>query len=328
VPFSESSRWWSDYAQVVSRTEALLRKPRRVLAAAVYDARLKAQLAPANEVELSRYEREDLEDDLLQRVTALASPATADLLDRQAVRRMVERHHRTILRTIGDRLHAKTIGVAMGVAVVAWIIGLLPYLIGAATSRTAASLGDAALVALFSLVLLLAGGVGALVVQRARLVAQIRDLNRDLRAVRAQVRGGAAVFGRYLTDVSTYMRARALLLGSAVREDQERARLQELERLELRINRAMEFERGLVTSLGAVPVVQKIDGDLGTIDLGNRHRMRRLLQLPLPAGITVPFNTSGERVRAPYDFVSRVLVQRVQLFERADADQRIDEATE
>jgi hypothetical protein len=317
VPFNESSRWWVDYNEVVSQTEALLRKPRRVLAAAVWDARLKAQLIPTNGIELTRYEKEDLEDDLSRQVVALAAPATAQLLDREAVRGMLDRHHRVILRVIAKRLHAGTIGAAAAVAIGAWFVGLLPYLIASGTMNPE-SLGDAALVSLFSLVLLLAGGVAALLQQRARLLARIADLNRDLKKIRGQVHGGAAVFGRYLTDLATYMRARALLAGSALTEDQERVKLQGLDQLKVRITRAMDFERGLITSLGANAVVQKVSGDLGTLDLGNRLRMRRLLQLPSPAGLTVPLNSAGDVIMAPYDFVARLVLNRVPLFERAN----------
>jgi hypothetical protein len=320
VPFGESSRWWTEYADIVKRVEALLRKPRRVLAAAVYDARVKAQLLPETEIELSQFEREDLEDDLGRQVRALASPATAELLDRKAVRRMLERHHRAILQVIATRLHSSTILVATGVALAAWVLGMSPYVIQSA-SKGGPALGDALLVSALGLVVVLAGGVGALLSQRARLLSRIRDLNRDLRDIRTQVHGGAATFGRYLTDLSTYMRARSLLRGSIVREEQERTRLQQLQHANLRIARAMDFERGLVTSLGATPVVQKLDDDLHTFDLGNRQRIRRLLQLPSPAGLTIPFNQTGEQIKAPYDFVARLELKRVALFEDApDAD--------
>jgi len=319
VPFSESSRWWGEYAEIVKRVEALLRKPRRVLAAAVYDARLKAQVLPSTEIELSQFEREDLEDDLSRQARLLAAPATAELLDRKAVRRMLERHHRAILQTIGTRLHSSTILAATGVALAAWALGLLPYVIQSAT-RGGDALTDALLVSALALVVLLAGGVAALIGQRARLLSRIRDLNRDLRVIRTQVHGGAATFARYLTDLSTYMRARSLLRGSTVREEQERARLQELQHVKVRIARAMEFERSLVTSLGGTPIVQKIDGDLHTFDLGNRTRIRRLLQLPSPAGLLIPFNQTGEQIKAPYDFVERLTLRRVALFEHAQAD--------
>jgi hypothetical protein len=320
LPFSESSRWWADYGEVVKRTETLLRKPRRVLAAAVYDARLRAQRIPTSGLELTRFEREDLEDDLSRQVAALAAPATAELLDRKAVRRMIDKHHRLIRKTIAMRLHATTIGVAAGVAIGAWVLGLLPYLIWSGTAGAAFALEDATLVVLFCLALLLAGGVAALVWQRGRLVARIGDLNRDLKAIRGRVHGGAAVFGTYLTDLATYMRARALLIGSVVAEDEERTRLQGLDQLKLRITRAMDFERGLITSLGGTPVVHKIDDDLHAFDVGNRLRMRRLLQLPSPAGLTVPFNASGEQIKAPYDFVARLILTRVAVFERLTED--------
>jgi hypothetical protein len=319
APYSESSRWWRDYGDVVKRVEALLRKPRRVLAAAVYDARLKAQLLPATEIELSQFEREDLEDDLIRQAQLLAAPATADLLDRKSVRRMLERHHRAILQTIDTRLHSSTILVATAVALASWALGLLPYVIQAAT-QGAAAFGDALLVALLGLVVLLAGGVAALIIQRGRLLAGIRDLNRDLSALRSQVFGGAATFGRYLTDLSTYMRGRTLIQGSVVREEQERGRLQELQRVRLRIVGAMDFERSLIASLGATAVVQKLDGDLHTFDLTNRTRVRRLLQLPSPTGLTIPFNQSGEHIKAPYDFVVKLLLKRVPLFESAPPD--------
>ena len=327
TPYSESSRWWGDYRRVVERTETLLRKPRRVLAAAVYDARLKAQFLPSSEIELTRYEREDLEDDLSRQIGALAAPATAHLLDRPVVRRMIERHHRSILKTITKRLHSNTIFVAGGIAAGAWILGLVPYLIAAGTAGVAPALGDAALVAVAGLAILLAGAVLVLLWQRRRLLAAIGDLNHELKAIRGQVHGGAAVFGAYLTAVASYMRARSLLIGSAVREDRERTRRLELDQLKLRINRAMVFERGLIQSLGATPVVRNIEGDLHGFDLGNGRRTRRLLQLPSPTGLLVPLNTSGEQITAPYDFVSRLIVERVPLFERPHPVAG-DEATE
>src|SRR5690606_34626649 len=96
-------------------------------------------------------------------------------------------------------------------------------------------------------------------------------------------------------------------------------RLQQLQHIRLRIARAMEFERSLVVSLGGNPVVQRLeDGDLHTFDLGNWTRVRRLLQLPSPAGLMIPFNESGEQIRAPYDFVARLILRRIPLFEHTD----------
>lgn len=319
APHSESSRWWSEFADIVKRMELNLRKPRRVLAAAVYDARLKAQLLPTDEVELSQFEREDLEDDLKHQARLLAAPATAELLDRTAARRMLDRHHRQILQTIATRLHSSTILGATGVAIAAWVLGLLPYILLSAT-RGAAAVGDALLVALLCLAVLIAGGVVALLVQRGRLLSRVRALNRDLRAVRTQVVGGATTFGRYLTDLSTYMRGRSLLRVSVVREEQERGRLHELQRVRTQIARAMDFERSLIASAGATPLIQKVDGDLGLFDLGDRVRVRRLLQLPSPAGLTIPFNNTGEEVKAPYDFVERLVLKRLSLFEDVSAD--------
>ena len=42
---------------------------------------------------------------------------------------------------------------------------------------------------------------------------------------------------------------------------------------------------------------------------------------PSPAGLTIPFNQTGEQIKAPYDFVARLELKRVALFEDApDAD--------
>lgn len=315
-PRREIEVWRSEFGGLQRRSELFTKQPKRVLAKAVYETHLRAQSYSAEEFELSEFEREELEDELRTRLPALTQPATTDILDRARLRRMLAAHDAEVSAMIGVRLDARTIVIAAAVALAAWLAGSIPYLVQAGTHGIAA-FGGSLLVVVGSLLVIAAAGTIALLVQRWRLIARLRRVNQDLRRFVTQVYEGAATFADYLSQVATYLHANSRLLGATRKGDSDRHRLHSLRALGRAIGEAMQREKNILRTLDLPVEFQRDLGEREPIDLTDERAIRRLFQLPVGTGVAA-FNDAGTTVAAVYDFVERLDVERVPVFDLAE----------
>lgn len=313
APRNETVRWREEVSHVVLDAERFVRKPRRVLARAVFDARARASAFRSPDHPLSDIEREELEDELAQRMHRLVEPATTDILDRERLRATLARHGADVAGYIHERMPARTIAAAGGLVLAVWIGALAPYLVQAAGVGPAV-LGGSALVLALALLLMGATVLVALLVMRRRLLDKIGAFNRAMRSFVSEVNGGAGVFADYLSQVATYMHARAMLIGATDQLDEVHARLRRLKVMRARVVHAIGVEKRLVTSIGTALEVQRLTTGFSDLDVDNEAQFARLFRFPVGDG-TAEFNRSGELVKVPYEFVTRLLVERVALYD-------------
>lgn len=314
VPRSESSAWFAEYDELQSNAMQFVRRPRRVLARAVFDARAKSRGFLDQQLVLSDIEREEIEDELTERVRALTEPATTDILDRDKLARLLEEQNRTASRHIAQRMRLWTIAASSAIVLLVWLGAFTPYLIQAADKGADAMAWSVFVVA--CVVLVLAGlGLAMLLWMRHRLVSIMRGVNATLREFVARVNNGAIVFGEYLSKLATYMRARALLIGSQRLRVQEDARARRLRALRAEADRVIDVERRVVKSLGQPVNVRRLTTGFANFDIDEPRQVAAFFQFDVGER-RARFNESGETVRAPYDFVTRLTLERLRMFEQ------------
>jgi|GEM_PF-2777675 len=319
VPRPEGPRWQQEVAHLRSQAETFTRRPRRLLLRSVWEARAKAQSYVPRELELSEIEREEVQDELRARMSRLTRPATADILDRRQLGRIIAENDERIASHLRQRLRLAPTVWTLALALALWGIGLAPYLISASTGPASLYADDLA-IAIGVLAVLVLITLGCLIVMRLRLVRMLRDFNAALRDYATRVTSGAALFSDFLSDFATYRYGSALLSGASTRQARDAGRALRLARLGQRLAEQIEAEKRIVISLGEPLAIQRIRVGVADFDPDDEVRVRALFRLPMGEG-RAAFNQSGEKVVAPYEFVTSLTVERIRVFEHAFGQQ-------
>jgi hypothetical protein len=311
-PRYEILRWKDDLGRASTEARTFLRRPRRAIARAEHSTR---ELATIDEdaVTLNDIEREELDDELARRLRALVVPATSDLLDADRLQRVMENGDRQVTRFLTQRMSARTVILAAVVALGIWVAAFIPYLVQAAR-RSPETVADAAIVMLLVLAVVAGIGLGVLVLSRSLLRQRIHSFNDAVQQELVSVRSSASRFADFLSGFVTFRRGSARLRGASRQADEQVARLRRLRRLRTVVGEKIAQEKGIIASLGTALVMQRTSRGLVDFDPDDERSVRSLFRFPPGDGV-VPFNESGESVRAPYGFVSRLTLRRIAVFE-------------
>jgi hypothetical protein len=302
-PRSEAQLWRGSVNELDLGAEKYARQPRRALARLVADARTRARRAPELSKHVAPIELAELEEDLLTRTESLVQKADPRVIDLEAFGQMLGNHDAEISRAISERMRRRTIWIALGIALAVWLGAFLPYLIELGR-RGAVNEMEGVLVAISTLGVVGGTGLVVLMIMRRRLLRKIRALNAETQAFVTQVNTNLKQIATHLSDLVTYCWRR-----SAVSSERKWAQdLGEealyLDRLRRRINARIQLEKDIIHSVGKHV---RVDRDAAkTYEYSTRDvaSLREEFQWPIGKG-TCALNLTGERMSAPYDFITR-----------------------
>ena len=313
-PRDEHRRWSEEVLRVSAAATLFMRKPRRMVARAVHSARELLHRSNREPVALDEFERDDLEEQLAKRLRPLVVPTTTELLDHRRMQRTIDTGDSHVRELIRQRMQFRTITFSVAVVLGIWFAAFLPYLIQAGRQ------GGVAIVEAICVTLLVIGVAAGcclltLFVLRRWLLSRILGFNHGVRFEVASVRSGAAHFADYLSLFVTYRRG-AQELRNSLRADEIRlARLERLKSLQSRVIRQIQEEKGIVHSIGVPLQVHRTSQGMLDFDVDDPATERMLFRFP-EGDAMIPFNDSGEYIVAPYDFVRRLSLSRLPVFER------------
>lgn len=323
-PVREISRWEQSYTELMSAAEQFARKPRRVLAQAV-EGMGNTRDEPAFPSEpLSRIEREELEEELSERSRYLSDATTREILDPQRLVKLIESERQTIRYVMHERMNRKTILWSSFLVGAVWLVIFLPFVV-MAFNNGGVALSESLLVLLGVLAVLTSVSYLTLVIMRRQLVARLRALNQALRGYVNDVKNKASAFGDFLGSVRTYMHGRALLDADSRKVVMDHRRNQEFLQDLRRIQEIIDREKSLVRSVNEPVEIRRISNLSLDLVAWSPERLRELLALPpgTPGNTRCIFNVSGDRIEAPYDFVSRLYLNDLALREDHARHRRI-----
>jgi hypothetical protein len=313
IPRKEDEHWREDFHRLERSAGQFARRPRRVLARAVYDARATFRALPPIDHTLSEIERSELEDDQLERVRRLTRPSTVGILDQDRLKSLLAEHDKQITAYIAQRMRRRAIVLATVLVLLVWVGVFVPHLLQAG-GKGSAPLLNSTLVLAVILVVLATTGLLTLVWIRSRLIRMLRRLNTAMRGFANRVTAGADTFAGYLSELATYMHLQTALVGAARARDHRSVARRRLIALRTRVENAIRREKGILTSLGVPLQIQRTTTGLATFDPDNAHAVEALFRFPT-GDRKAAVNESGETINTPYGFVTRLNIERLTLFE-------------
>jgi len=325
-PSREMSRWEQSYTDLLSATEQFGRKPRRVLAKAVEGVRDTVDEPRPHDEPLTLIEREELEEELSERALRLSEATTREILDPHRLSRLIADERKAIRSLIRERMSFATIVWSSLVVALVWLVVFIPFIIAAFNSGGLA-LSESLLVLLGIAAVLISVGTATLFYMRRKLVSRLRELNQVLRKYVNDVKNKASAFGDYLSSLRTYMNGRALLDLDTQRAVADRHQSQLFLRDLHRIQGIIDREKSLVRSAGHPIEIKRVSNFNLDLVAWSPERLRDLLALPrsTSGNEKCVFNSSGDLIEAPYDFVSRLYLEDLRLREDHERHRRMAE---
>ena len=130
-------------------------------------------------------------------------------------------------------------------------------------------------------------------------------MNKELRNYVSSVKAGASAFGDFLSEIETYM------FGRAVMDEQERRARREIRNTEElyqnldSLKTVIAREKSLIKSVGRPIEIRRMSQGTSEFEPWQKDSLSRLLALPVAVG-QCEFNTSGEYIDAPFNFIERL----------------------
>lgn len=315
-PRDEWAHWAQEVVRLQDNAGQFMRRPRRALARAVFDMRGQLHDAVVEPQRLSPIERSELEERLSDELQILTAPITSGILERSRLDGIVNGNGRAVAHHIGTRLRRRTILWATTLVLGLWLAGLVPYLLQA-SRKGGGVLGGAAAATGVLLVVLILTCMTTLFVMRAGLISRLRRFNEQLRAFVTRVGQEAEAFGEYLGRFVSYRRARELLRLADELSEAEKQETARLRKLRARIRATMDAEKAIVTALGESVRITRRLHEYDDFDPHSTSAVQALFRLPIGER-QAEFNHSGQKVSAPYDFITRIRVESVAVAEPWD----------
>jgi len=313
TPNNESAIWAESLTSLELEATRFARKPKRVLTRAVGESKTRQRSMTVPDKRLDSIERDELEQELSIRVASLARPVTTDILNKVRLHKTIEEGKKKVQEVLTERMTRATIIGASSLVFFAWFVGLFPYLISAWNAGQDSFIDSIAVSAVILGILALTCVI-ALKVMRWMLVSQLKSVNSDLKSYVNSVKSGAKDFGEYLTKLNTYMYGRAVLAKDLDLIEVEKKRELQFTLMKTRIISKMEAEKEIVRSLDKEVLIQRgieVEGDFSR---GQSAALKSLFLLPRSHSY-MGFNESGEKLEAPYEFVTHLQVEALSLYE-------------
>lgn len=319
VPHDEQRRWNAEIGRVGTESTLFMRKPRRAVGRAVSTSRELSHLDSNDKVlSLNDCEREELGDELARRLPGLVVPTTVNILDRNRLQRTIDAGAQRVRSEISVRMKMRTVILAVGVSLGIWLAAFLPYIIQS-FQRSGSTVVSAIALVLIVLIAIAVTGIVLLLWLRERLRKEIQKFNDDVHKEVASVRVGANEFAKYLSKFVIFRRGSERLRGAERERNHQIQRLRKTMSLREHIVMKIEKEKEIVRGLGAAIEVHRTTRGLVEFDPDDDGVERQLFRFPEGERL-IPFNESGEYVTAPYDFVTKLYLRRLVLFEAHEGE--------
>lgn len=312
-PSDDASRWQETLGQLNNEAVRFMREPARALQQAVVETRVKESSLSSDDGALTEIDIAELEIELDSRSDGLVRRASGISVTMEQLQGLIQSNNTRISGAIHERMRWGSIMMASGVVLGAWSLALIPYLI-AALFDGGINLAESFLLAAIVLGVIAGVGLLTLEVMRRQLLAVIRALNRDLRDFVSKVGRGAEDYSAFLSDLVTYASGRRRLLSERRRVKQRQAEKLHLHGLLRRIEDRVETEKSLIRSLDQPVQIEQGGHIVADVEQYGAYTAGRVL-LWQPGRTLCEFNRSGDKVKAPFAFVTRLEIVDLALSE-------------
>lgn len=314
-PRKEMDFWVSEVKDKTNNLIKFMRGPRRSLDKAAQRLKLRSESYLGDLYELDKFQLEDLHEEIDDIEKRISNANTRNVVDIKKTKKSLEEVDKDVRKYIACRMSKGTVVVAGLVALLIYFAGYIPYLISAYKTSNEAFL-QSLLLSLGTVVLVSLGGLIVLFVLRHQAREKMKQFNLLMRSVVNNVCSSAARFSEYFTDVCTYMKAHSILLGIKLKKNtvistnyllrtHKQALINSMKRDKEWINSySIERAADLVTNVSSFFNTELIpmNNSLYYFEANNQED-------------DILLNRTGDKVTSPYKFVSKLIIEREELYD-------------
>lgn len=314
-PTNEQTFWNSNYIEKRNNLDRFLKERARVVDISSEYARSKADAFLGEEYELDKYQMDDLNDMIDDLEWKVTTTETKNIINAGPYKKQLNEADKDIRKYINARLRREMIIISGIVATLLYLTGYIPYIIGAGVIGTD-ELMSSLVLTLIALLLTAIGGMTALFLMRNRLIRKIEAFNQTMAMIQAKVYSGAKKFETYITDVCTYMKAQSILNGAVRKIDSNSSTQNLLKAHKISLKRMIEHEEELCAVFDVPLIIEPVSNITLIFDPEIPPKKNSIYRIePCEDESNIPINETGDLVTAPYKFVSKLSIEREELYE-------------
>jgi hypothetical protein len=319
-PEEESTLWNSQVRQKKSNLELYLKSPRRAVDKSAEMLRKKTDGFLGEHYELDRFQITDINEFMNDLEVKIISSGSKNTVNKKKVNKDISEIDKKVRKNISFRLTKKTVIIG-GLVILAIILaGYIPYII------QSKNVSDDALYASIGLsfgVLLLSsfGGIFALLIQRKQIKNIMREFNTYVRGIINNIQLYSLNFEEFFTNICTYMKAQSVLAGLKDNAGEDFSKSGVLNTHKHALAKAIEKYETWLVAYGierreqVLPVVSSFFNP----DVSPKENMLYFFEADDDEN-DIPLNSTGDMVTAPYKFVSKLWIEREDVFDEEEED--------
>lgn len=320
-PKDEMIFWVQQVSEKHRNIDWYLKEPRRAIDRAAQHMKDKADSFYGQEYELDRFQVLDLEQEMERLEQEILACDTRGIIDDKKIKAEIKDVDKKVKKDIAMRMDKSTV-LGMGVlALVSYLIGFIPYLYNAILEGEKEFLASF-LLSLIATAVVAIGGLIALFILRKRIIKSMERFNRVVKHMVNNVNTASKKFGDYFSVVCSYMKAQSVYAGIRLKSDSMSSVRFILkahrEALRLSIAQSQEF----ATSYGIKREAQAVRNVTSFFDETKLPKDNRLYYFEINnVADGIPLNDTGDYVTAPYKFISKLNIEREDIFDDMKGEQ-------
>ena len=320
-PTDEAAFWNEQIRQKKTNLEKYLKAPRRAIDKSANILKAKSEGFLGENYELDRFQLCDLAEILEDLESKILSFDTDNVVDSRKIEEGITKLDKTVKKELSFRMKKKQVVLSGLLALFLCLCGFLPYLIMSAR-RSSANLPAALALTLGVLAISALGGLIALFLQRSHMIGVMKPINELMRSVAANINNCAAQFEDFFSNICTYMKARSVLDGARLNNENAVSAYSLLGAHKRALRSAMEREREWLSAYG----IKRMEEMVPNVTMFFRPEV-----LPMENSLyyftanmednDIPLNAAGDFITSPYSFVEKLTVEREDIFEEEEVSE-------
>lgn len=318
-PDDELSFWRSQVKQKKDNLEAFLKLPRRAINKAAKSLKTKTDSFVGENYALDRFQISDVKEYMTDLESRITSTCVENVIDKKGIDESITKIDNNVKKEISFRLRKKTAIVGGLVVLLIIFAGYIPYLANAANES--GKMFFAALGLTLAVLLLSAcGGLISLIFQRKHIVSCMKELNSLMRRISNSAQSYAAKFGEYYSDICTYMKAQSIIDGVDLKKENAISQNNLLNMHKRALQSAIDRDMEWASSYGITRQDELIPAVTSFFKTDVAPKENSLYYFPKNEDEDdIPVNSTGDLVTSPYKFVSKIWIEREDIYDEEEA---------
>ena len=318
VPCDETGFWDSQVRQKRIKLNKFLKMPRRSIDKAANYVKKKTQSFRGDSYILDHFQVSDLMEFMKKLEYEIVMTEVKQVVDKKNIYKSIDDIDRDVKREISYRMNRKTAVISAALILFICFIGCSPYLIYTAKANHAAFVSALGITALIMLATL-AGGGAALVFQRFHIVKLMNRFNDLMRRISGSVHEYTKMYEKYFSEICTYMKAVSIYEGAT----KKNSRLFSMPNIFLMHKKAitamMQKDEDLMIAYDIKRIDEMVTNITTFFDINQLPRDNALYYFSCNyEEKDIPINSTGDMVTAPYKFVSKLKIEREDIYDEEE----------